>query len=66
MIFGSAYGYDATWREFDSVIGSRYLAAIHLNDSKRELGSRVDRHAPLGRGYLGKDFCRMEEPFVIL
>ena len=52
----TAEGYDATWREFDSVIGSRYLTAIHLNDSKRELGSRVDRHAPLGRGYLGKDF----------
>lgn len=49
-------GYDATWREFDEVIGAGYLKALHLNDDKRELGSRVDRHASIGQGTMGKEF----------
>lgn len=49
-------GYEATWREFDEVIGLKYLCGMHINDSKKGLGSRVDRHAPLGEGTLGKDF----------
>lgn len=49
-------GYKATWEEFDRVIGAGYLKAIHLNDDKRELGSRIDRHAPIGQGTLGKEF----------
>jgi deoxyribonuclease-4 len=45
--------YDATICEFDRIVGLSALKAIHLNDSKRELGSRVDRHEHIGRGQLG-------------
>ena len=51
-------GYDATWREFDETIGAQYLRGIHLNDDKRTLGSRIDRHASLRAGTLGEDFFR--------
>lgn len=51
-------GYDMAWKEFDDIIGSGYLKAIHLNDDKRELGSRIDRHASIGEGTLGMDFFR--------
>lgn len=44
---------DATLKEFDQVIGLKHLFAFHLNDSMKELGSRVDRHAPLGEGKIG-------------
>ena len=53
-------GYEATWTEFDGVLGLGRLRAIHLNDSKRELGSRVDRHEHIGQGLLGL------EPFRFL
>ena len=49
-------GYAATWKEFDEVIGLSYLKAIHLNDTKKELGSRVDRHDSIGKGLLGVEF----------
>lgn len=51
-------GYRKAWQEFDDIIGSQYLKAIHLNDDKRELGSRIDRHAPILAGTLGEDFFR--------
>ncbi|MCL2074263.1 MAG: deoxyribonuclease IV [Marinilabiliaceae bacterium] len=52
-------GYMQTWEEFDKIIGANYLKAIHLNDSKKPLGSRVDRHDNIGLGFLGVDFfCR--------
>ncbi|MBW8884523.1 MAG: deoxyribonuclease IV, partial [Planctomycetia bacterium] len=50
--------YLAFWREFDERLGLDRLKAIHLNDSKRELGSRVDRHEHIGRGQLGPDAFR--------
>ena len=50
--------YDYVWREFDKLIGFGYLRAIHLNDSKKELGSRVDRHDSIGKGFLGMDFFK--------
>ena len=52
-------GYENTWREFDSIIGMHYLRGMHINDSKKGLGSRVDRHAPVGKGELGEPFFRM-------
>lgn len=52
----SEEGYRQTWKEFDNIIGAHYLRAIHLNDDKRELGSRIDRHAPIGKGTLGDAF----------
>jgi deoxyribonuclease IV len=52
--------YRATFREFDRVIGLKRLKAFHLNDSLKPAGSRVDRHAHIGRGHLGL------EPFRLL
>ncbi|MGC9151294.1 MAG: deoxyribonuclease IV [Microbacter sp.] len=49
-------GYQATWDTFDRIVGFSYLKAIHLNDSKKELGSHVDRHDNIGKGFLGLDF----------
>lgn len=50
--------YEATMAEFDRILGVERLRAFHLNDSQRELGSRVDRHAHIGDGHLGKDAFR--------
>lgn len=55
----TAEGYKQTWDEFDRVIGFGYLKGMHLNDSKKGLGSRVDRHESLGGGTLGKPFFEM-------
>lgn len=52
-------GYEATWQEFDRVVGLSYLCAMHINDSKKGKGSRVDRHAPIGEGTLGSAFFSM-------
>ncbi len=49
----SRHVYITTFREFDSIIGLDRLKAFHLNDSVRELGSRVDRHTHIGKGQLG-------------
>ncbi len=45
--------FDRTFNKFTEVIGWNYLRGIHLNDSKKEFGSRVDRHDNLGKGLLG-------------
>lgn len=45
--------WENTLTEFDHVVGLKYLNALHVNDSLRELGSRVDRHAELGKGKIG-------------
>jgi len=47
--------YDQMWDEFDKIIGLKYLFAFHLNDSEKGLGSRVDRHAHIGQGEIGKE-----------
>ena len=49
-------GYKAAFDEFEETVGFRYLRAIHLNDTKKELGSRVDRHDSIGKGLLGMEF----------
>lgn len=46
--------YEATWSDFDRILGLDRLLAIHLNDSLKPLGSRVDRHAHIGQGELGE------------
>lgn len=51
--------YDATWQEFDTLIGIKKLKAFHLNDSKKGLGSRVDRHEHIGKGALGLEPFRL-------
>lgn len=52
--------YRKTMTEFDKLIGIDKLKLFHLNDSKKGLGSRVDRHEHLGKGCLG------EEPFRLI
>ncbi len=60
-IFAAGYdirteeGWKKTLQEFDDLIGLKYLSAFHLNDSQKDLGSRVDRHASLGKGKIGMD-----------
>lgn len=49
---------DATFAAFDSIVGFGYLRGMHLNDALRPLGSRVDRHAPLGDGEIGWECFR--------
>ena len=61
-----AAGYDlrtaeacyATFDELDRIVGLEYLRGIHLNDAMKPLGSRVDRHAPLGEGQIGWECFR--------
>lgn len=50
--------YDKVFDEFDSTVGFAYLKGIHLNDTKKALGSRVDRHDSIGKGLLGLDFFK--------
>ncbi|MBE6303409.1 MAG: deoxyribonuclease IV [Bacteroidales bacterium] len=50
--------YDAVFNEFDKVIGFDYLRGVHLNDSKKLLASRVDRHDSIGDGTLGVEFFK--------
>ena len=50
--------YDEVFEEFDRVIGFDYLRGIHLNDSKKALASRVDRHDSVGDGTLGTEFFK--------
>lgn len=56
--------YEETMTAFDTIVGAEYLAGMHLNDSKPELGSRVDRHDSLGKGKIGWDafVCIMNDP----
>lgn len=46
-------GFKDTFEQFESTVGFHYLKAMHLNDSKKELGSKVDRHESLGDGLIG-------------
>lgn len=56
----TADAYASTFAEFDRIVGLKQIRAFHLNDSVKPLGSRVDRHAGIGRGCLGL------EPFRLL
>ncbi|MEI7723608.1 MAG: deoxyribonuclease IV [Bacteroidota bacterium] len=49
----SEASFKATFQHFDEVVGFKYLKGMHINDSKKGLGSRVDRHDSLGKGTLG-------------
>ena len=51
-------GYEGAWKDFDSIIGLKYLRGMHLNDSKKPVASHIDRHESLGRGLLGVGFWR--------
>ena len=58
-IFAAGYAlsppraYAATIQEFEHVVGLEWVKCIHVNDSKRSLGSRVDRHEQIGEGHIG-------------
>lgn len=54
----TAAGWEKVLAEFDKQVGLKHLYAFHLNDSKGDLGSRVDRHAPLGEGKIGNECFR--------
>ena len=55
----TAEGFADTFRKFEEVIGFHYLRGIHLNDSKKELSTRVDRHDSVGKGVMGMELFRM-------
>lgn len=63
-IFAAGYnitdenGYEATLKEFTEIIGLELLDAIHINDSKKGLGSKIDRHEHIGKGLIGKNGFR--------
>ena len=51
-------GYHKTWEDFDRIIGLSRLKAIHLNDSKKGLGSHIDRHEHIGKGVMGLELFK--------
>ncbi|MEK7249391.1 MAG: deoxyribonuclease IV [Bacteroidota bacterium] len=56
---GTEEGWNDTIKQFDEIVGLERLVAIHTNDSKRELGSRVDRHEHIGKGMIGLSSFKM-------
>lgn len=52
-------GYDETWRQFGEIIGWEYFSAMHVNDTKKGLGSKVDRHESLGKGMIGLELFQL-------
>jgi deoxyribonuclease-4 len=66
-------GFEETFKKFDEIVGLNYLQGMHINDSKKELGTRVDRHDSLGKGVMGLDVfsfivndCRFDNIPLIL
>jgi deoxyribonuclease-4 len=55
----SSRAYEKTMAEFDDRVGLERLKLMHLNDSKKELGTRVDRHAHIGQGHIGPEAFRL-------
>ena len=56
----SERGWEETFSEFDAILGLENLRLFHVNDSKNERGSRVDRHEHIGKGRLGVEpFARL-------
>lgn len=49
---------DDSFARLDRIVGLKYLRGMHLNDALKVMGSRVDRHAPLGKGTLGLECFR--------
>ena len=47
--------FEKTFADFEKIIGFNYLKGMHLNDSKKDLGTRVDRHESIGKGLIGLD-----------
>lgn len=51
--------FENTFKEFDRIVGFRYLMGMHLNDSKKEVATHVDRHDSIGKGTMGIEFFRL-------
>ncbi len=51
-------GYDQVFADFENIVGFKYLKGIHLNDSKKALATRVDRHDSIGKGFIGIEFFK--------
>jgi len=51
--------YEALWKKFNATIGLNFLKVIHVNDSKKDIGSHVDRHANIGEGAIGIEAFRL-------
>lgn len=62
----TAHGWEKVLKEFDDIIGLKHLKAFHINDSAKDLGSRVDRHAHIGHGKIGYESFRflMQSPLT--
>lgn len=64
---------DIFFAEFDKLIGINHIKLIHMNDSKSELNSNLDRHQSIGKGYIGKDsllyiakyFISLDVPIIL-
>ena len=56
--FRTPEGYAEVFRQFDQIIGLDRLTVFHFNDSKKEFGSRRDRHAHIGEGFVGLEGFR--------
>lgn len=63
--FASGYRFDTPdlykkmWKNFDETVGIKNMKAFHINDSKKPLGSKVDRHEDIGKGMIGKNAFKM-------
>lgn len=55
----TAEGFARTFAQFDRIVGFRYLRGMHINDSKKALASRVDRHDNIGKGLMGLTTFRL-------
>ncbi|HXX93083.1 MAG TPA: TIM barrel protein, partial [Planctomycetota bacterium] len=57
-------GYEKTMSDFDRALGLKRIEAFHVNDSKKGLGCRVDRHENIGKGMIGLEAfrCLMRDP----
>lgn len=51
--------YEKTWHDFDTILGLKLLKTLHINDSKKDLNTHVDRHANIGKGLIGLDFFKL-------
>jgi deoxyribonuclease-4 len=52
-------GFEETFRKFGEIIGFEYLKGMHMNDSKKEFATHVDRHENLNKGFLGEEVFRL-------
>lgn len=55
----SEEGFKATFSHYEKTIGFKYLRGMHLNDAKKPLGSKVDRHESIGKGFIGLNCFKM-------